>query len=91
MFEWDPIKATSNLERHEVSFEEASTVFFDSKALDGPDLEHSIDEPRFIRLGKSLNEKILVVVYTLRRSSHGFTKIRIISARKASRKERKAY
>ena len=91
MFEWDTRKANSNLRKHGVSFDEASTVFFDNEALDGPDIAHSQDEPRYLRVGKSLDSRVLTVAYALRRNNDGQTKIRIISARKASYKERKVY
>ena len=90
MFEWDTKKAAANLTKHEVSFDEAATVFVDSEALDGPDLQHSADEARFLRLGKSVAGRVLMVAYTQRRSGDVDT-IRIISARRASRKERSAY
>ncbi len=90
MFEWDPRKAQSNAEKHGVSFDEAVTVFLDTNALDGPDLSHSAVEARFLRLGKSIDGRILMIAYTLRGSNHGET-IRIISARQASRRERTAY
>ncbi|PIT99925.1 MAG: hypothetical protein COT74_07335 [Bdellovibrionales bacterium CG10_big_fil_rev_8_21_14_0_10_45_34] len=91
MFEWDARKARSNLKKHDISFEEASAVFFDSEALDGPDISHSEFEPRYLRIGASLKDRILLVAYTLRRNEDGTTKIRIISARQANKKERKAY
>jgi uncharacterized protein len=90
VFDWDTRKATANLTKHGVSFEEASTVFADPSALDGPDLGHSAQEARLLRLGRSALEHVLIVAYTLRRSGDG-KKIRIISARLASRKERAAY
>jgi uncharacterized DUF497 family protein len=90
VFDWDPRKAESNALKHGVSFDEAVTVFFDAEALDGPDLLHSGTEPRMRRLGISLQERVLMVVYTLRRTADGET-IRIISARRASRGERAAY
>ena len=71
-------------------FDEAATVFADPDALDGPDLLHSDQEARFLRLGLSLGGRALMVAYTLRRSRSAET-IRIISARRASRKERQAY
>ena len=86
MFEWDARKAAVNRTKHGVSFEEAETVFGDPDALDGPDLRHSDEESRFLRLGR----RVLIVAYTVRRRDHGET-IRIISARRASRKERAAY
>jgi uncharacterized protein len=90
VFDWDTKKAAANLTKHEVSFDEAATVFADSEALDGPDLQHSAVEARFLRLGKSAAGRVLMVAYTQRRSRDGDT-IRIISARRASRKERSAY
>jgi uncharacterized DUF497 family protein len=90
VFEWDPNKAAANIIKHSVSFAEASTVFADPDALDGPDLAHSEQEKRFLRLGRSALGNVLLVAYTLRRSADG-EKIRIITARFASRKERAAY
>jgi uncharacterized protein len=91
VFEWDPAKAKSNQAKHGVSFNEACSVFLDPNALDGEDLAHSEKERRYLRLGTSANGSVLMVSYTLRSNSDGETKIRIISARQASRKERKAY
>jgi uncharacterized protein len=90
MFEWDANKATTNLRKHGVSFEEAATVFADPDALDGPDLRHSEQEERSLRLGRSLTGRVLIVAYTVRGAGNGET-IRIISARRASGKERAAY
>jgi uncharacterized protein len=91
VFSWDAQKAISNYERHKVSFEEAATVFGDPDALDWEDVEHSSSEQRSKRLGISAATRVLLVVYTVRRVRHGQETIRIISARQASRKERKAY
>jgi uncharacterized protein len=91
MFTWDPKKAILNFEKHKVSFEEAAAIFSDQRALDWKDLEHSGDESRFKRLGISNAQRILTVVYTIRSTKSGNEAIRIISARPASRKERKAY
>ena len=90
MFEWDPRKAEANAAKHDVSFDDAVTVFLDPDALDGPDLQHSSAESRFLRLGRSRNGRVLMVAYTFRRSSDAEA-IRIISARRASRRERAAY
>ena len=90
MFEWDSAKAKANLLKHDVSFDEAATVFFDSDALDGPDELHSHAETRFRRLGKSVDGRVLMVAYTVRRAGSAET-IRVISARRASRRERVAY
>jgi uncharacterized DUF497 family protein len=91
MFSWDTVKAAANLEKHQISFEEAATVFSDADGLDWEDLEHSTRETRYKRLGRSISRRILIVVYTVRRLKDGKETIRIISARYASRKERKAY
>lgn len=85
-FEWDAAKARLNLTKHSVSFEEASTVFGDRSAITIPDPVHSLAEERFITIGVSDMGKILVVVATQRGDS-----LRLISARSASRRERKQY
>ena len=90
VFQWDPRKAAHNLSKHGVSFTEATSVFADTHALDGPDLLHSLEELRFLRIGKSNHDRLLMVAYTMRRKDDAKS-IRIISARKASRKERAAY
>jgi len=90
VFEWDTRKAAVNRAEHGVSFEEAGTVFGDPNALDGPDLRHSEKESRFLRLGRAATGRVLVVAYTVRRRGDGES-VRIISARRASRKERAAY
>ena len=90
MFEWDARKAAVNRTKHGVSFEEAVTVFGDPDALDGPDLRHSERESRFLRLGRAVTGRVLIVAYTVRRRDGG-ERIRIFSARRAGRKERAAY
>jgi len=85
-FNWDPKKAHSNLNKHGISFTEARTVFLDENALLINDPDHSQDEDRFIPLGFSHKLRVLVVCY----SGEGHV-IRIISARKATRSERKQY
>ena len=90
MFEWDPRKAEANAAKHGVTFDDAVTVFLDPDALDGPDLQHSSAESRFRRLGRSADGQVLMVAYTLRRSGNAEA-IRIISARRASRRERTTY
>ena len=85
-FEWDEHKATLNTRKHGVSFEEASTVFADPLALTIDDLVHSEDEDRYATLGESQRSRLLVVVFTDRDD-----RIRIISARVATRRERKDY
>ena len=85
-FEWDLRKARLNLAKHGVAFEEASTIFGDSLSLTIPDPEHSRMERRHITMGTAFNGKLLVVVHTDRGDN-----IRIISARRANRRERKFY
>jgi uncharacterized DUF497 family protein len=85
-FQWDENKARTNLAKHGVSFEEATTVFGDPLSLTIPDPAHSQVEDRLIILGHSHQRKLLVVVHTERGDN-----IRIISARRASRRERKGY
>jgi uncharacterized DUF497 family protein len=91
VFSWDSKKALSNLRKHRVSFEEAATVFGDPEALDWDDPEHSHLETRSKRIGISLTGRVLIVAYTPRRLKDGKEIIRIISARQATRRERKAY
>lgn len=85
-FEWDAAKAESNLRKHGVAFEEAATVFADPLALTIDDPDHSREEDRFITLGVSGGNRLLVVVHTDRED-----RIRIISARPATRRERRSY
>ncbi len=91
MFEWDPRKAAANAEKHDVTFDVAATVFADAHALDGPDLAHSTAEARFLRLGRAIDGRVLMVAYTVRKGDDDAEKIRLISARRASRRERAAY
>jgi len=85
-FEWDPQKEFKNLIKHRVSFVEAATIFADPLSLTWPDPEHSIGEARYITVGLSEQSKLLIVAHA-DRGNH----IRIISARKATSKERKFY
>jgi uncharacterized protein len=87
-FTWDPAKARANEKKHGVSFDEAQTVFVDERArlLDDPD--HSVDEERFILLGLSTRLRVLVVVHAYWEAAEV---IRIISARRATRRERAQY
>ncbi len=85
-FAWDDRKARSNATKHGVRFDEASTVFADSGSLSIPAPAHSHDEERFVTIGRSHRGKLLVVVHTDRDDD-----IRIISARPASRRERRTY
>lgn len=85
---WDPAKASANLAKHGVSFEEAATVFSDENGRLIPDPDHSEEEDRFILLGMSWSLRVLVVCHCYREASD---LIRIISARKATRKEQTQY
>jgi hypothetical protein len=87
-FEWDERKNSANKKKHGVSFEEAQSVFFDEDAIEYIDPEHSDDEDRFILVGRSYQLRILVVCHCFRRSASA---IRIISARKATRRERRVH
>ena len=84
--EWDPDKAARNLRKHQVSFDEAATVFDDPMLITFVDEEHSSDEERYITIGSSNRGRLLVIAHTDREGQ-----IRIISARKATRKEVKFY
>lgn len=88
VFEWDDNKNSKNQVKHGVSFEEAQTVFFDENAIEFDDPDHSIEEKRFLLLGYSHRLRVLVVCNYYR--SNEFT-IRIISARKATKKEQNVY
>lgn len=85
-FEWEETKAATNLRKHKVSFEEASSVFEDDLSLTAHDPDHSVGEHRFITFGLSAANRVLVVSHTERRGN-----IRIISARPATQAERKIY
>lgn len=87
-FEWDEKKSLSNAKKHGVSFEEAQTAFLDENAIEFHDPEHSRDEDRFIMLGMSFKDRILVVCHCYRKNEEV---IRIISARKADKDEEKSY
>lgn len=87
-FEWDPPKAAANLRKHQVSFDEAKSVFYDEFAVQFFDEEHSSDEERFLMLGMSSGAKLLIVCHCER--EHGDL-IRIISARKATKRESAFY
>ncbi len=92
MFSWDTGKALQNYDKHGVPFEEAATVFADPEALDWEDLEHVADRTTMEAPGGfSTGGRVLLVVDALRGLKNGTETIRIISARKASRKERQAY
>ena len=87
-FEWDEAKNKANRKKHGVWFEEAAQVFSDPKALQFFDKEHSQDEDRFILVGSSGWDRVLVVIHC---EKFGANNISIISARKATKKERMVY
>ena len=86
IYEWDRAKATANLRKHKVSFAEAASVLLDPLALTFPDPDHSDEEERDITIGLSSKQRVLFVSHRERAD-----RIRIISARKATRKERLQY
>lgn len=85
-FEWDAVKAATNLDKHGVSFAEAMTVFGDPLEVTIPDPDHSIEEFRFVSVGRSEADRVLVVAYTEREG-----RVRLISARAAAPTERRKY
>ena len=87
-FSWDNSKNKTNQKKHGISFDEAQTVFFDENAVEFFDPDHSQDENRFLMLGLSYRLHVLVVCHCLRKDN---SEIRIISARKATKKEQKIY
>ena len=87
-FSWDAKKNRANERKHSVSFEEAVSVFYDEEALLISDDGHSIEEERFVPMGRSNLFRILVVCHCYRQEAEG---IRIISSRKANNEERKQY
>ena len=86
-FDWDPSKAKTNRKKHGIGFEQASTIFLDPKMVSVFDTEHSEDEA----IGIDKNGILLVVVHTFQQVDADCCRIRIISARKATRKESKQY
>ena len=90
-FEWDPIKARLNLKNHRIAFERAATVFLDPEALSVLDEEHSQTEDRWITLGLDRAGTLLVVLHTYREETETSARIRLISARKATKNETKQY
>ncbi len=85
-FEWDDDKARTNLQKHGAGFDEASTIFDDPLFITALDEEHSFDEERYITIGLSSKQRLLMVAHTERNEN-----IRIISARKATKNEEKFY
>ncbi len=87
-FEWDVAKAAANIKKHGISFEEAQSIFYDEFAVQFFDDEHSSDEERFLLLGMSTGARLLLVCHCERDAGHT---IRIISARKATKRESAFY
>jgi uncharacterized DUF497 family protein len=87
-FEWDESKAAANLKKHQVSFEEAKSVFFDEFGVQFFDEDHSFGEERFLMLGMSSEAKLLIVCHCEREQGEI---VRIISARKATKRESAFY
>jgi hypothetical protein len=85
-FEWNALKAAANLRKHGVSFDEAASVFFDPLSATGDDPDHSLDEGRFVTFGTSSSGRLLVVAHAQHDDA-----IRLITARLATRAERKLY
>jgi uncharacterized protein len=85
-FDWNPDKARTNLAKHQVSFQEAATVFEDPLSITFPDPNHSIGEKRWVIMGQSANGRLLFVAHTDRDDL-----TRIISAREVTRREQRIY
>ena len=86
IYEWDPVKAAANVKKHRVRFEEGASVFLDPWAMTFPDPDHSDDEDREVTIGCSARRSVLFVAHTARAG-----RIRIISARRATRREQRQY
>ncbi len=86
LFEWDEVKAKANFKKHKVSFEEGKTIYNDPFLFTFPDDKHSVTEDRYVNIGLSANRRVLILTHTERQG-----KIRIISCRKATTRERKFY
>lgn len=84
--EWNASKAAANLRKHDVSFDEAASVFFDPLSATGADPDHSLDERRFVTFGMSSSGRLLAVAHAERGDA-----VRIITARQATRAERRLY
>ena len=87
-FEWDDRKNRQNQRKHRIAFEEAQTAFFDEHAIEYHDPDHSEDEDRFLLLGRSFQLRVLVVCHCFRKND---SVIRIISARRATKRENEVY
>lgn len=90
-FQWDPAKALSNLRKHDVTFDQAATVFLDALALTVYDEANSLHEERWFTLGLEAGGNLLAVAHTYEIAESSNVRIRIISARKATKRERRSY
>lgn len=90
-FEWDEVKAAANERKHDVTFELASSVFYDPRLVTVADIEHSATEERWFSIGIARNGTVLSVVYMWSEADPVVVKIRLISARKATQAERRQY
>lgn len=91
IFEWNETKARQNFRKHRVSFEEAKTIFNDPRLITFPDEHHSTEEERYLNIGFSARDRILLVVHTEREEIAETIVIRLISCRRATALERKTY
>ena len=90
-FDWDPVKARQNLQKHGISFERAARIFLDPFAISIFDEPHSENEDRWVTIGAEANEVILIVIHTFRNVDAEVSLVRNISARKATREEARQY
>lgn len=90
-FEWDPAKAKANIKKHRVAFDRATEIFIDPMMLSIYDEAHSESEDRWITLGQDRNNVTLVVVHTFKEENQSDSLIRILSARRATKKESRQY
>ncbi len=90
-FDWDPAKAASNIAKHGVSFEDAMSVFLDPLALSRPDDESGLGEERWITIGQSRDIRLVLVVHTHVEVSEELAVIRVISARRPTKREARQY
>ena len=90
-FEWDAVKAPANARKHGVTFDQAATVFQDALALTAFDAEHSQQEERWFTLGFDASGALLAVSHTFQASTPARIRVRLISARPATRRERQFY
>ena len=91
IFEWDYKKAKTNITKHQISFEDATSIFKDENMISIYDEKHSDNEDRWITIGMDLKTRTLIVIHTCISTDKDTTKIRVISARKATKKEQKMY